>query len=189
MQTAGDGYLDSHELPPALYGLLNYDANGDGRISAAEYLGALRQVQLEMSLDQQYVSLPLARVHTHAAPKQARDWHACVADTVSVVSALGAQLSITRVCVRLCNVVCRAVVWPVCQETEDVSFGITPCVSTRLSRKTRGHETAPGGKSPEAERIVAVTQLCRLPPWALGRGSMCYRPRTLSLEGRRLESE
>ena len=50
---AGDGYLDSNELPPALYGLLNYDANGDGRISAAEYLGALRQVQLEMSLDQQ----------------------------------------------------------------------------------------------------------------------------------------
>jgi len=49
----GDGYLDSNELPPALYGLLNYDANGDGRISAAEYLGALRQVQLEMSLDQQ----------------------------------------------------------------------------------------------------------------------------------------
>jgi hypothetical protein len=58
MQTAGDGYLDSHELPPALYGLLNYDANGDGRISAAEYLGALRQVQLEMSLDQQYASPP-----------------------------------------------------------------------------------------------------------------------------------
>ena len=55
----GDGYLDAQELPPALYGLLNYDANGDGRISAAEYLGALRQVQLEMSLDQQYVSLPL----------------------------------------------------------------------------------------------------------------------------------
>ena len=49
----GDGYLDAQELPPALYGLLNYDANGDGRISAAEYLGALRQVQLEMSLDQQ----------------------------------------------------------------------------------------------------------------------------------------
>jgi hypothetical protein len=58
MQTAGDGYLDSHELPPALYGLLNYDANGDGRISAAEYLGALRQVQLEMSLDQQYAAPP-----------------------------------------------------------------------------------------------------------------------------------
>ncbi|KAJ1490440.1 thioredoxin-like protein [Baffinella frigidus] len=49
----GDGHLDINELPPALYGLLNYDANNDGRISAAEYLGALRQVQLEMSLDQQ----------------------------------------------------------------------------------------------------------------------------------------
>eukprot|EP00960_Hanusia_phi_P031523 749337-Hanusia_phi.AAC.5 len=49
----GDGHLDAHELPPALYGLLNYDTNGDGRISAAEYLGALRQVQLEMSLDHQ----------------------------------------------------------------------------------------------------------------------------------------
>lgn len=53
LKIAGDGYLDANELPPALYGLLNYDANGDGRISAAEYLGALRQVQLEMSLDQQ----------------------------------------------------------------------------------------------------------------------------------------
>jgi hypothetical protein len=49
----GDGHLDPHELPPALYGLLNYDQDGDGRISAAEYLGALRNVQLEMSLDQQ----------------------------------------------------------------------------------------------------------------------------------------
>ena len=49
----GDGHLDVHELPPALYGLLNYDQDGDGRISAAEYLGALRNVQLEMSLDQQ----------------------------------------------------------------------------------------------------------------------------------------
>lgn len=49
----GDGHLDAAELPPALYGLLNYDADGDGRVSAAEYLGALRQVQLEMSLDQQ----------------------------------------------------------------------------------------------------------------------------------------
>lgn len=50
---SGDGHLDAAELPPALYGLLNYDADGDGRVSAAEYLGALRQVQLEMSLDQQ----------------------------------------------------------------------------------------------------------------------------------------
>jgi hypothetical protein len=41
---AADGYLDVSELPPALHGLLSYDADGDRRISAAEYLGALRQV-------------------------------------------------------------------------------------------------------------------------------------------------
>jgi hypothetical protein len=103
---AGDGYLDAQELPPALYGLLNYDANGDGRISAAEYLGALRQVQLEMSLDQQYVSLPLhhlasavlgfgrkltcwrAQVHWNAYPRNPKheldqvcavaSWWACI---------------------------------------------------------------------------------------------------------------
>jgi len=76
MQTAGDGYLDSHELPPALYGLLNYDANGDGRISAAEYLGALRQVQLEMSLDQQYAAppLPLQSKHTCARLHAIMSW-------------------------------------------------------------------------------------------------------------------
>lgn len=31
LETAGDGHLDINELPPALYGLLNYDANNDGR--------------------------------------------------------------------------------------------------------------------------------------------------------------
>ena len=49
--TAGDGHLDVHELPPALYGLLNYDANNDGRKSPARSQHATFQLRIRRNLE------------------------------------------------------------------------------------------------------------------------------------------
>ena len=40
----GDHFLDATELPPSLSHLMKYDTDGDGRISATEYLGGLHRV-------------------------------------------------------------------------------------------------------------------------------------------------